>query len=111
MRENLVAVLSVTSSSAKILIQQLTLDDVFSPFYSYVIQYKEHGMNFSDAVTIPHNRDIASLQTTLQGLDPGTEYVVRVLPVRINFVNNMSESGWPSHGASFATGEYMHIII
>ena len=104
MREKLVIIHSVTASSAEIQIQQLTLEDEYSKFYSYIIQYKETDENFTDANQVSHNQDIGYVHTTLQRLNPGTDYIVRVLPVRTHFVNNVSEAGWPTQGVAFTTG-------
>ena len=104
MREKLVMVHSVTASSAEIQIQQLTLEDDSSKFYSYIIQYKEMDEDFTDAYEVSHNQDSGYVQTTLQGLNPGRDYLVRVLPVRTHFVNNVSEAGWPTQGVAFTTG-------
>ena len=104
MREKLVMVHCVTSSSAEIQIQQLTLEDESSKFYSYIIQYKETDENFTDANQVSHNQDMLYIQTTLQGLNPGTDYIVRVLPVRTHFANNVTEAGWPTEGVAFPTG-------
>ena len=104
MREKLVMVHSVTPSSAEIQIQQLTLEDDSSKFYSYIIQYKETDEDFTNAFHVSHNQDIGYVQTTLKGLNPDTDYIVRVLPVRTHFVNNVSETGWPTQGVAFITG-------
>ena len=104
MREKQVTVHSVTPSSAEIQIQQLTLEDDSSKFYTYIVQYKETDENFTDGNQVSHNQDSGYVQTTLQRLNPGTDYIVRVLPVRTHFVNNVSEAGWPTHGVAFTTG-------
>ena len=104
MRENLVMVYSVTSSSAEIQIQQLILEDDISKFYSYIIQYKETDRNFTNANQVFHNQDSGYVHATLRGLNPGRDYIVRVLPIRTHFVSIVSEAGWPTQGVAFTTG-------
>ena len=104
MRENLLIVRTVTSTSIEIQIQQLTLDDDMSQFYSYIVQYKESGYIFIDGTRISHRQNIGFVLTTLHGLNPGTDYVVRVLPVRTHEANSISEAGWPTLGVAFTTG-------
>ena len=96
---------TVTSSIAKIQFQQLTLDNDMSQFYSYIIQYKELGQNFTDGTRISHNQNIGLGQTTLHGLNPRTTYVVRVMPFRTLEADQrlISESGWPTCDVGFAT--------
>ena len=111
MREKLVMVHSVTSSSAQIQMQQLTVNNDSSKFYSYVIQYKENGGNFTDTKTLLQNQNLGFVQTTLGGLQPGTAYVVRVLPMRTQN-SILSEPGWPTHGVAFmTTGECIDIML
>ena len=104
MTEKIVIVRTVTSSFAEIQFQQLVLDNDMSQFYSYIVQYKEPGQNFTDTSRISHSQDIGSVHTTLHGLNPGTDYVVRVLPVRTHEANNISEAGSPTLGVTFTTG-------
>ena len=104
MREKLVMVHSVTDLSANIRIQQLALEGDSSKFYFYIIQYKETDDDFTDAIKLSHRQDLLNVQTTLQGLIPGTDYIVRVLPVRTHFVSNVTEAGWPTQGVAFTTG-------
>ena len=110
MRAKLVMVHSVTSSSAEVQIQQLILDNDMSHFYSYLVQYKESGKNYTDAMNFSHKKDIGSVLTALHGLKPGTGYAVRVLPVRTHEANNISEAGLPTRGVAFTTGTYFIIM-
>ena len=104
MGNKLLVVISVTSSSAQVQVEQLTLDETMSPYYFYVLQYKEHRMNFSDGLRMPHSDASSWVVTTIDGLKSGTEYVIQVMPFRMDIENNITEAGVPTKKLSLRTG-------
>ena len=107
MRDHLSVAVSATSSTAQVKVEQLTLNETMSSYYFYVLQYKEAGrpMNFSDGPTISHNDASIWIQATIDGLKPGTEYEIQVMPFRKDIGNNITEAGWPTNTTSLKTGE------
>ena len=104
MGDNLLNVVSVTSSSAQVQVEQLTLNEIMSPYYFYVLQYKEVGMNFSDGPRILHVDESRPVLETIEGLKSVTEYVIQVMPFRVDFDNNITEAGVPTKKLSLKTG-------
>ena len=105
MGDKLVVVISVTSSSAQVQVEQLTLNEIMSPYYFYVLQSRESGMTFSDGPTMPHRDASTWVVATIDGLKSGTEYVIQVMPFRMDTDNNITEPGWPTKKLSLKTGK------
>ena len=106
MTENMLTVSSASYYSAEVLFKQLTLNGSLAENYYYVIQYKENVMNFTREILISHDITKTSMEATVQGLNPGTNYTVRVVPFRRDIENNLTEPGWPTQERSFTTGWY-----
>ena len=99
-------VISVTSSSAHVQVEQLTLNETMSPYYFYVLQYKEGSMEFSDGPRIPHKDASRWVVATIDDLRSAREYVIQVTPFRMDIDNGITEVGWPTGKLSLKTGEY-----
>ena len=97
-------VTSVTSSSAEVLFEQLTMDEMMAPYYFYVLQYKKTGSSFTDATSMPHSKNRSLISATIPGLDTGTEYVVQVVPFRRGTANGSTDAGWPTETTVLTTG-------
>ena len=105
MEDKLLVIISVTSSSAQLQVEQLTLNKIMSPYYFYVLQYREAGMSFSDGPSMPHNDASKWVVATIDGLKSGTEYVIQVMPFRKDTDNDITEAGWPTEKLSLKTGK------
>ena len=97
-------VTSVTSSSAQVLFEQLTIDEMMAPYYFYVLQYKKTGSSFTDARSMPHSKNHTLISATIPGLNTGTKYVVRVVPFRRGSANGSTDAGWPTKTIVLTTG-------
>ena len=98
---------STSYYSADIHFQQLALNGSLAEKYYYVIQYEEDGMNFTGELLKIHDMTKTSVEATVKGLNPGTNYTVRVVPFRRDTENNLTESGQPTQEISFTTGLYI----
>ena len=97
-------VISFTSSSVQLQVEQLTLNKAMTPYYFYVIQYKEAGMSFSDGPTMPHKDASKWVVATIDGLRSATEYDIQVMPFRKDILNNITQAGQPTAKLSLITG-------
>ena len=105
MEDKLLVIISVTSLFAQVQVEQLTLNKTMSPYYFYVLQYKEASMTFSDGPTMPHKDTSTWVVATIDGLKSGTEYVIQVTPFRKDIDNDNTEAGWPTKKLSLTTGK------
>ena len=97
-------VISVTSSSVQLQMEQLSITEIMSPYYFYVIQYKEAGVDFADGPRMSH-RDVSSwVLATIDGLKSGTEYIIQAMPFRKDIENNITEAGQPTKKLLIKTG-------
>ena len=105
MEDKLLVIISVTPTSVQVQVEQLTLNEIMSPYYFYVLQFKEAGMSFSDGSTMPHKDASKWVVATNDGLKSGTEYVIQVMPFRKDTDNDITEAGWPTEKLSLKTGK------
>lgn len=98
------AVSSLTTTEVEIEFEQLTVNTSVSGHYFYDVQYKAAGGSFTEVLELQHDREKSRRHSTIRGLDAGTEYIIRVIPVRKDFLYNTEEPGLSLPDITVTTG-------
>jgi hypothetical protein len=88
----------VSDTSIDVSFKTLLISDNIADFYRYTVQYRYYNDTvggYHNNVTVQHNA-IGVIQVTIDGLQSGSTYVVRVLPLRMDLANDLLASGFPT---------------
>jgi hypothetical protein len=98
MEENNLTIQSVSDTSVDVSFETLHIGDTMVDFYGYKVQYRRYNDTvpyYNNSVTVQHNQT-GVMNVTIDGLQPGFAYVVRVLPFRQDLGNDLMATGFPS---------------
>ena len=79
-------------------------------YYYYIAEFTPQGNpSGTIEVIIPINAPSSELATTVDGIEGGTAYSMKIIPVRTisrdSYNNQMEERGQPSDAVTFETGK------